>query len=99
MAGFRVPLSERSTRMVVGGAALAVTLAAAFQSVLALADADIVLRGEPAAAMVVEVGRERTSRGARLVEVKLVVANPTRGEFSAWSDRPMRLLGGWSDPA
>lgn|GEM_PF-6664726 len=67
-------------------------------SLLAAFDADIMLRGAPATAVVVEAGEQRRSRNLWVAEVRLAVPSPGGQELVAWADRPLRVTGGWSNP-
>jgi hypothetical protein len=99
MAPRPVRLTGRGARLAVAGAALALTLYALFQTVLIVAEMEIVVRGEPAIGLVIDVGEERITRRLWTVEVMLAVPRPDGSELTAWAERPTRVTGGWSAPA
>jgi hypothetical protein len=75
-----------------GAASVALTVAA-FYTVLAAAEAEILLRGRHAVATVEEVGEERRTRQGLRYPALLRVA-----DTAAWAERPLRVTGGWSAP-
>ncbi len=99
MAAAPTRLTARGLRIVVAGAAVFATLYALFMTILAAADAEIASRGERATAIVVEVGETRRARRLWVAEVMLAVPRPGGVELLAWAARPLRVTGGWSDPA
>ena len=99
MAAAATRLTPRGARFIVAGAAALATLYALFTTILAAADAEIAARGERATAIVVELGETRRDRRLWVAEVMLAVPRPGGADLVGWAARPLRVTGGWSDPA
>jgi hypothetical protein len=83
----------RRQRLILFGAASAAMTFALMYTVLAAAEAEIMLRGRRTIATVEQVGEEQRSRQGVRYPLLLRVE-----EVVAWGERPLRVTGGWSAP-
>lgn len=98
MASAPAGLSPRWARLLVAAAAAFALGMALVQTVLALADAAIVLEGERSLATVTELGAERRTRQSWTVEAALRAEPASGPAVTAWAERPVPIHGSWSNP-